>query len=263
MNDIQPITITLDPTKDIASLNRDAGMAMTLAEAYELDTPETYQMAGRDLQQIKARQKQVEETRKAITRPLDEAKRAVMALFEAPAGFLECAEKLLKAKMLVWSDEQERKQRELQARLEAEASRERECLAAEAAAVQAKAEEEARKLREQAESAAAQGDAARAAKLESKAESRIEAAAEKAEQLKMEAAITTAPIVNVPLTIAKGISAREEWDFEIVDANAVPREYLMIDEKVIRAMVKARKGQTKIPGVRVFSRKNLAARAGG
>lgn len=259
---LQPITITVDPTKDIIAIQSEAGKAKTLAEAYEIDCPETYEMAGKDLQQIKARMKAVDEQRKSITRPLDEAKKAIMALFDAPTRFLQDAEGLLKRKMLTFSEEQERKQRELRAKLEEEARRERERLAAEAAAARAKAEEEARRLREQAEAAKAAGDAAKAAKLESKADSRVEAADEKAHALEHQAAVTIAPAVQIQQATAKGVSEREEWDFEYTDVNALPREFLIPDEKAIRAVVKARKGATNIPGVRVFSRKNLAARAG-
>lgn len=258
---LQPITITVDPTKDIIAIQSEAGKAMTLAQAYEIDSPETYSMAGTDLQAIKSRLKAVDEQRKSITRPLDEAKRAIMALFEAPTKFLTDAESLLKSKMLAFNDEQERKQRVLQAELEEKARKERERLAAEAAKAQAKAEEEARLLREKAEAAKAAGNAAKAAELAAKAESRIEAAAEKVEEIQHQQAVTVAPVVNIPKGEAKGTAMREEWDFEITDRNAIPREFLIPDEKTIRAMVKARKGETNIPGIRVFSKRNLAARA--
>jgi len=259
---LQPITITVDPTKDIIAIQSEAGKAKTLAEAYEIDGPETYEMAGKDLQQIKARLKAVDEQRKSITRPLDEAKKAIMALFDAPTRFLQGAEGLLKQKMLAFSEEQERKQRELRAKLEEEARKERERLAAEAAAARAKAEEEARKLREQAEAAKAAGDAAKAAKLESRAESRMEAADEKASTLEHQAAVTVAPAVQIQQAEVKGVSTREEWDFEYTDQSLLPREFLIPDEKAIRAVVKARKGATNIPGIRVFSKRVLAARAG-
>lgn len=70
-------------------------------------------------------------------------------------------------------------------------------------------------------------------------------------------AIMAAPI-EVPFieaqTVAKveGVSYRENWQFEIVDAAAIPRDYLCPDLSKIGKVVKALKGTAAIPGVRVF-----------
>lgn len=63
-----------------------------------------------------------------------------------------------------------------------------------------------------------------------------------------------------PIT-APGISAREVWLFQVVDPDLVPREYLAVDESKIRRVVQAMKSGTKIPGVRVWSEKQIGARA--
>lgn len=75
-----------------------------------------------------------------------------------------------------------------------------------------------------------------------------EAAAAKGEEL---------PVLAVPAQVEKsvatgnsGLSYVKDWDFEIVDTNAITRDYLIPDEKKIRAVVKA--GVRNIPGVRVF-----------
>lgn len=261
MTDINPINISINPTQDILTLEKEAGQLVALADAYEIDSNPVYEMAGRDLTAVKARMKAVDERRKAITRPLDEAKKAVMDLFGAPMKFLEQAETTIKQKMLAYTDEQARKERVLRAQLEEQARKERERIAAEARAAQAKADEEARKLREKAEAARAAGEAEKAAKFESRAESRETAGAERAEELAHQAAVTVAPMVAFEKAEVKGVATREEWDFEITDRNALPLTFMIPDEKAIRAMVKARKGDTNIPGVRVFSRKILAARA--
>lgn len=71
-------------------------------------------------------------------------------------------------------------------------------------------------------------------------------------------------ILNQPLHVPKAkaetfipkmqdVQTRTNWKFEITDASLVPREYLIVDEKAVGAMVRARKGDTKIPGVRVYS----------
>lgn len=84
-------------------------------------------------------------------------------------------------------------------------------------------------------------------------------------------AIEAAPVVPPPVVVAKEakpaptasggtVSTREEWDFRIVDASLLPRDYLMPDEKTIRAVVKARKGNTQIPGVEVFTVADVTVR---
>lgn len=56
-----------------------------------------------------------------------------------------------------------------------------------------------------------------------------------------------------------GLQIREVWDFEIVDADQLPRLYLMPNEKVIRAQIAL--GVREIPGVRVFVRQQVASKA--
>jgi hypothetical protein len=62
-----------------------------------------------------------------------------------------------------------------------------------------------------------------------------------------------------PTHMPAGVSFREVWDFEITDPAALPREFLVPDEKLIRSAVSSLKDQTTIPGVRVFSRRVVAA----
>lgn len=53
----------------------------------------------------------------------------------------------------------------------------------------------------------------------------------------------------------EGLSFRENWCFEIVDVNQIPREYLIVNEKAIGAVVRSLKENAKIAGVRVFTTK--------
>ena len=55
------------------------------------------------------------------------------------------------------------------------------------------------------------------------------------------------------------VSAKLVWDFEIEDENKVPRNFMIVNEKAIRAAVKA--GVRNIPGVKVFQKEELAVRA--
>ncbi len=68
-------------------------------------------------------------------------------------------------------------------------------------------------------------------------------------------------MTNVPKTPkANGLSIREYWDIEIIDSSLVPREYCTPDEVMIRQIVKKMKGQIKIPGVRIFTKKSASVR---
>ena len=64
-----------------------------------------------------------------------------------------------------------------------------------------------------------------------------------------------APVVPVAPTVPKtdGISYRSVWRHQVVDAALVPREYLVIDETKLAAVVRATKGTLPIPGVRIYS----------
>jgi len=59
-------------------------------------------------------------------------------------------------------------------------------------------------------------------------------------------------------TEAGSVTVRKVWRFEITDEAAVPREWLMVNEKAIGAAVKA--GIRSIPGVRVYQAEEVAVR---
>lgn len=54
-------------------------------------------------------------------------------------------------------------------------------------------------------------------------------------------------------------SVRQVWNFEIVDAAQIPREYLMPDEKKLRAAVRSM-GVRAIPGVHIYEEANVSVR---
>lgn len=49
-----------------------------------------------------------------------------------------------------------------------------------------------------------------------------------------------------------GLALREAWDGEVVDVDAIPREYLIPDVKALKALTRARKGDPRIPGWRAY-----------
>jgi hypothetical protein len=67
------------------------------------------------------------------------------------------------------------------------------------------------------------------------------------------------PVTAPPVEKAKtnGVNFSNTWTYEITDESAIPREYLIPDEKAIKAVVKAQKDRCKIPGIRVFAQKGI------
>jgi len=72
--------------------------------------------------------------------------------------------------------------------------------------------------------------------------------------------VVVAPVVVPRMETPAGISYRESWKFEVLDPDLVPREYLTVDEKKIGGVVRALKGETRIAGVRVWPEKTIAGR---
>ena len=83
---------------------------------------------------------------------------------------------------------------------------------------------------------------------------------EEAADLVAEFVHTPAPIVMVtpPRLKAQGITCREVWRYEVVDAARVPREYLTIDHGKLGSVVRALKSAADIPGVRIWPERTIA-----
>lgn len=85
------------------------------------------------------------------------------------------------------------------------------------------------------------------------AEKVLAQAAEKAAEIQAAAP----PIPEKPRA---NVSLKTIWDFEIVDAKLIPRQYLVPDLIAIGKAVRWAKDQAEIPGVRVIERKTIADR---
>ena len=173
--------------------------------------------------QGKAAAKAIEEWRKQVTVPLDDAKKAVMEFVRPAVENYAEAERLVKAKATTFHEEREAKRREEQRRAEAAARAERERLEAEAREKARKAQEEQRLADEAARRAAESKNAEEKARLEAEA-----AVAQKASDELLAAAradmavsqvVVAAPAPEVRST--KGLSFRERIDVELVDKAAV------------------------------------------
>ncbi len=251
--------LAADPT--VAELQPVLADLRSYARSVVIKTDAEFQAAGDRLKRVKLSLTQIEAARLKITGPLNEALRAVNAeARESAAPWLD-QEKAIKRAMVVYSDEQDRiraeEQRKANERAEAECKR----LAAQAAETERKAREEAEAKRRAAADAEAAGRTAEAAKLNNAA-ARIEERAEtKVENLQDRASQVVAPVSDVAAPKVAGVTVPKVWTFEITDPAAIPREYLEINETKIRKVVAALQGNTNIPGVRVFQQKRIAAGA--
>jgi hypothetical protein len=108
---------------DSASLALLAG-----AESFTITSVDQYQASGNKLTEIKARQKELNELRLSLTRPLDQSKNRIVALFKPSVDRLTKAEGIIKGAMINFTREQERKRQEAEAKLRAAGERERERL---------------------------------------------------------------------------------------------------------------------------------------
>jgi len=219
-----------------------------------------YEGAASNLKGAKALVKEIEAKRTEITGPINAGLKKLNALFATISAPAEQAVKVYDAKMLSYRQEQERIAAEAQRKLEAEAAKRREELERQAREAERKAREKADEERRQAEAAAAAGRAEEAAKMRAAAAERERKAAEQAAERREAAAAVVAPTVVVEVPKVAGHSVIETWGFAVVDANLIPREYLMPDEDRIGKVVRALKATTNIPGIKVIRGERQASR---
>lgn len=201
--------------------------AIEQAERLVINTDEQYVIAGNMLKYLKDLTKEI----KSTFRPhIEKAHATWKGLLQEEKKHLEPvgkAEKIIKQKMGQYVEEQERRRKEEERRRQEELQRQM----------------EEQRLRE-AEALEAEG------------------LKEEAEAL-LEEDIPAPPVISQPATPKiPGLALREEWKFKIVDEKKIPREYLKPDEVKIRKVVKALKGETRIPGIQVYSEKGFQRRSG-
>ena len=192
--------------------------------------------------------------------------RAIVANEKSFTDRLDAFEVAGKRAILTWDRAEEEKReaerRRLQAIADEQARKEREKAEAEARR-QREIEEAARRKAEEARRAAEAASAAERAKLLKEAEAaerRAAAAQAKAEVQAETAAAVVAPTVQIAQAAPKekGESTRGIWRARVVNAQEVPREWLIVDEKALASFAKATKGAKQIPGVQFYEDKSLS-----
>lgn len=209
----------------VLALQPEAQKISAFSQSLVIASNDGYTQAADTLKSIKGLLQQIETKRKAYTDPLLKLQRLINKDAKELSAPLQAAERKIKAAMVAYSDLQEQRRLEEQRKADEAARRAQE------------------KLQQRAEKAAASGKFDKAADLEAQASGVV------------------APVIQREAPKVSGIASREVWKFEITDASALPREYTMPDEKKIGAVVRALKGDTNIPGVRVWREKTIASSA--
>jgi len=202
---------------------------------------ETNEKAAEYLGGIKARLKRVDELRKELTQPLNDQIKKINNMFRPRIEDLKKIEEAVKAAICRYMDEQEHK-----------------------------ANEEARKLREQqeAEQKKAQEEAAKIRLKSQKFEDeeqkkKLEEQAKKTEQL---------PFANIqvaktaPTTVRTQnatISQKKVWCYTVIDEALLRKkrpEFFILDEKALSKYVREVREETEIDGIKIYQKSIISAR---
>ena len=240
----------LTPEQEAKAALGRAMEVLTMAKAVKIIDEDSYASADAAVAAIKSAQKQAENKRTELVKPLNDTVKKINAAFKpVDAAFEEALAHYRRPMSLYQADlAEKRRKAEEDARLERERIEREERAKVEAAR---KAEEEARLA---AESAAATDDPFAAILAEDAAKTAAEAAAQTAEAAKQ----AIREVVTMPVTMPAKVTGSasktfEVWKFEITDPALVPAAYKIIDTASIARDVKAGKGECNIPGVRVWS----------
>lgn len=219
----KPISVTSiqmqEPKDALAYVEPRVTTLAAEALLLKITSPETEQKAASMLVEVAAAEKVVKEKLETITRPLNEAAKAARSVFKPALDRLGLLDATLRTNIIAY--------RQMATR-EAEVKR----------LASAKLADEA----------AAKGNHALA----------LEHAT---------AAVTVATpqrVVQASLSVAQGasnirhaqVSARKRWVFEVTDVKKVPREYLEVNDKAVRAAISS--GLRSINGIRIYEEDGLA-----
>lgn len=211
-----------------AEIEKFVPQVVQQAQQCTIASGEDYEMACSFLTFIANRKKQVEEVFDPIVSKAHAAHKEACAQKKKFMDPLLTAESNVKFKVSNYRAAEDRKRREEELRLAAEARR----------------EADERALNE-------------AAQLEQDGEKEL------AEMVLQAAAEAPAPVIVLENTVPKqsGISARTNWRYRVVNEALIPREFLSVDPMKIGAVVRSQKGMTKIPGIEVYPEASVSVKA--
>ncbi len=231
-------------------------LSMEVFQVKEITTTELHEQAEKWISKIRIELQNNEKARKEdIKKPSDYVS-WVNGKYREKNELLKRAEGHLLKIIGVFRQKKEEERRKEQARQDEIARK---------AFEKKQAEEEAARKRE-AEARAAEEEAKRKGDEEAAEKARQEAQKAAAEAEK-KANVIPVPVAPVVETVEKTSDTGEakniwgtEWDFEIVHADQVPREYCIPDEKRIRQFAKLMKDKAAMAGVRFFEKPKVQVR---
>lgn len=215
---------------DAGQLQNEADAALNTASICVVLNDDDLQFATDQMTAMTKRIKELEDVRKSITKPLDTAKKNVMALFKPITESLQTAVGQIKVQISGYVSEKERKLAEERAKAEAEA-------AATRAALEKKAEE---------------------------AET-----PEQAEALREVAALATAAPVPAKIEKVKGLVTKKVWKAKVTDMPAFlvyvathPElaQCVTVNEAALARYASATGGTVNVPGVEFTQETQVASR---
>lgn len=194
----------------------------SLPATLSIVTTQQYEDAGEKLKALSAKEKEIEKLRTQLKAPILAAGRAIDAFFNTPLDRITKARDAYKLAIKGYQRVEEQKRLALEAKAQEEARKERERLEARAAAAAAKGK------------------------------------TEKAEVLQTAAASIVSPVIPKTTPKLQGVSNRKTWHYEVEDVALLPREYMQPDDKKLGAYIRAMKSEAQIPGVRIYSEDDIA-----
>lgn len=257
-----PEVLPAEPARpaDEQAIAHAAQSLVARAQALQVTSPETYEVAGRIIDELKRQKKAVQgffapmrerahAAWKAITSkeggltdPIDEALTIIQARYSGYAR--QVREEAERERRRLEKEAQEREQARLRAEAEA---REKEAEEARQAALQAATREEAQILEQQAEELQ-----------------------QTAEATRVEAATVPTPVLQLqtPIDLKKGPTVAQNWTWELLDKLALARavvegkvssEAILENGSYLTKRAKADKGTAHIPGVRFYDAGSVRA----
>lgn len=225
------IDTTIPPAA--AELAEQSAGLLAEAKDFKVTTVQQSELAAIELKRVSDMERRIEETRKALKKPILEAGKAIDAFFAKPIESLSAAKSALKRAILAFDQEQERIRREEEARLRK---------------IQ---QEEQERLAKEAEEAEQSGDHAAA------------------EAIIQQAADLPPAVVHMPeAPKVAGVKKQTRWSAELVDIKAlcaavasgqVPAIAVEANMKFLNQQAVSLHEAFNIPGAKAVSREVLAA----
>lgn len=200
------------------------------ARAIWVASADDYQACGEDLRVIATKTKAINDALEPIISSAHQTHRQLTTLRNNALAPYDEAKRVFQAKMSTYKREEEQRIAAEKRRLEEEERRRQEALALE-----------------------------EAAKLEAIGDKK---AAEEVVQAAIEA---PPPVFDTPAPVPKveGVSTRKRFVFSVVESHKIPRDFLMVNESAIRAVVNklGKDAEKVIPGIEVREETAFATRA--